>query len=221
MARVLSSSPKLIGVLPVYDLEVPDGHSYTIHGLVSHNTVSLIAGAIPGCHYPQYDYYIRRVRINNDSPLIPRLIEAGYHVEPDAVNMKTTSVITFPVDIAKYNVKMQEDVSVWQKVMLTVIAQKHWSDNQVSVTVDFDQETEANEIKPILEIFQDQLKSISFLPRRESIVYDQAPYEKISREKYLELSKNLKPLDLTNIYKDKNQEEETDRYCDGDKCMIK
>jgi hypothetical protein len=49
-------------------------------------TVSLLAGVNPGCHFPEYDYYIRRVRIAKTSALIPAIKEAGLHIEDDVVD---------------------------------------------------------------------------------------------------------------------------------------
>lgn len=45
-------------------------------------TVSLLAGATSGVHYPESQYYIRRVRISSDSPLLEPLAKANYHIEP-------------------------------------------------------------------------------------------------------------------------------------------
>lgn len=41
-------------------------------------TVSLLAGATPGLHFPESRYYIRRVRLPHDSELVPGLRDAGY-----------------------------------------------------------------------------------------------------------------------------------------------
>ena len=46
----------------------------------------------------------------------------------------------------------------------------------MSCTVTFDPATEADQLKPALELFQYQLKGVSFLPRTESGAYAQMPY---------------------------------------------
>src|ERR1700679_174072 len=47
-------------------------------------TVSLLAGATPGMHYPESRFYIRRVRLASNSALVEALRKAKYHVEPVA-----------------------------------------------------------------------------------------------------------------------------------------
>ena len=91
--------------------------------------------------------------------------------------------------------------------------QKFWADNQVSATVTF-AESEAKYIKPCLEIFETQLKSISLLPLVEH-GYAQAPYITITKEEYEEVTSKLKPLILTNAV-----HEAEDKFCDGDTCTV-
>ena len=45
-------------------------------------TVSLLAGATPGLHYPESRFYIRRVRLSVNSELVEPLKKANYKVEP-------------------------------------------------------------------------------------------------------------------------------------------
>ena len=46
-------------------------------------TVSLLAGATPGVHFPISPHYIRRVRLGVNSHLIEPLRQANYKIEPD------------------------------------------------------------------------------------------------------------------------------------------
>ncbi len=46
-------------------------------------TVSLLAGATPGVHFPHSKYYTRRVRLGKHSNLVKPMLEAGYHIEED------------------------------------------------------------------------------------------------------------------------------------------
>ena len=97
-----------------------------------------------------------------------------------------------------------------------VLLQKYWSDNQVSVTVTFDNDKEGRDIPKILEIFGDQLKAITFLPLNTKI-YPQAPYQEISKSEFDEYVSKLKFLDLSSV-KDINEIQE--KFCDGDSCVI-
>ncbi|KCV67344.1 hypothetical protein H696_06226 [Fonticula alba] len=77
-------------------------------------TVSLLAGATPGLHYPESRYCIRRVRIPSGPPLdtpnrdpaapppsdlVLALMRAGYPVEPAVEAPGSTCVVEFPVDM--------------------------------------------------------------------------------------------------------------------------
>jgi ribonucleoside-triphosphate reductase len=53
-------------------------------------TVSLLAGATPGMHYPESRFYIRRVTLSARSDLVPRMLEAGYPVRPSATGERAS-----------------------------------------------------------------------------------------------------------------------------------
>jgi hypothetical protein len=44
-------------------------------------TVSLLAGATPGMHFPESRFYLRRLRLARTSNLVPVLRDAGFRVE--------------------------------------------------------------------------------------------------------------------------------------------
>jgi hypothetical protein len=207
-------------IAPQYsvDIEVENTHTYQLaNGVVTHNTVSLLAGAVPGCHFPISRFYIRRVRLMNESELLAPLREAGYHIEPCIGSEKTTVVVEFPTCVGE-NIRTQNEVSMWEKLELASFLQEHWSDNSVSVTVDFDKNTEGAMVKPALDYYQYRLKCVSFLPRLESgTPYPQQPYEEITEAEYLERKSKLRPL-VFQSYRKSTNEEELDKYCDGDKC---
>lgn len=187
-------------------------------------TVSLLAGATPGIHYPESRYYIRRMRLATSSPLVVALKEAGYHVEyakptldPNYLDKKT-SVVEFPIDAGE-GVRIQKDVCMWEQLHLAAFMQRHWADNQVSATITFDPETEGPQIKHALNYFQYHLKGVSFLPRCPEGKYNQMPYQAITAEEYQEKYKKLKPIQYENIQM-RAQDSTPDRFCDGDTCSI-
>jgi adenosylcobalamin-dependent ribonucleoside-triphosphate reductase len=175
-------------------------------------TVSLLAGVNPGCHFPEFKYYIRRMRISKDSELLPAILNAGLHIEDDVVD-PSSAVVEFPI---KNEGRSLKDVSIWEQTSLAVFLQKYWSDNQVSCTVTFKPE-EASQIKPILEYFKYDLKSISFLPKLEMGAYAQMPYEAISKEEFEEKSAKVKPIE----YVEMSTDAEAEKFCTTDKCEIR
>ncbi len=174
-------------------------------------TISLLAGASPGMHFPENKFYIRRIRIAMNSPLLQACKDAGYKMEPDFYDA-TSMVVEIPV---KNDCKTIAEVSIWEQVALAVFIQKWWADNQVSCTVTFTKE-EAKEIPAILKYYQYDLKAISFLPRLEKGAYKQMPYEAISEETYNTLASGIKPLNISRVTQDSKPE----LYCDSDKCTI-
>lgn len=67
--------------------EIPE--SIKITSIKPSGTVSLLAGATPGIHFPESQYYIRRVRLASNNILVGVLQEAGYKIEPDAYTSNT------------------------------------------------------------------------------------------------------------------------------------
>jgi ribonucleoside-triphosphate reductase len=176
-------------------------------------TISLLAGATPGIHYPESRFYIRRVRLSTTSPYIEVLRNAGYHVESANEDKKNTMVVEFPVSAGK-ETKTINEVSMWEQLNLASFAQENWADNSVSVTVTFKKE-EAKLIESALDFYQFKLKAVSFLPKLEEGAYAQMPYEEITEEKYWEMTNKIKPLNFTEMF---SAESVGEQYCSNDSC---
>ena len=175
-------------------------------------TVSLLPGVTPGIHYPHSEYYIRRIRLSKNSDLIEPIKKAGYRVVEDLYSPNTV-VAEFPVH-EKYFDRSKKDVSIWEQAENAAAYQKYWSDNQVSITITFKEE-ETNQIKYVLECYEDKLKSVSFLPLKEH-GYKQAPYEEITKEQYEEMISKIKPLKL-----DETRDRAIgEKFCDTDSCEV-
>lgn len=176
-------------------------------------TVSLLAGVTPGVHYPESQYYIRRIRLRNNSELLPPLQKAGYKIENDVVD---PSAVVVEVPVHMPDVRTNDQVTIWEKVALASFIQLYWADNQVSCTVTFKPE-EADQIKHVLDYYQYSLKGISFLPKTKGGQYKQMPYEEITKEQYESTIKNIKPFVVKNV---SNIETKVEMYCDGDACIL-
>eukprot|EP01083_Nonionella_stella_P069709 186029_1 len=194
-------------------LAVPESKKVT--SIKPSGTVSLLAGATPGCHFPVSRFYIRNVRIQKDSPLLKPLEESGYLIEP-AAHDRESMVVGFPIDVGT-GVRAESDVSIWEKLHLAAFLQRYWADNQVSCTVTFDPETEGTQLESALQYFQYHLKGVSFLPRTDQ-VYEQMPYIPISEDKFNELMSQVRPLKFS---EGRSAEDyQADRFCDNDSCDI-
>jgi len=179
-------------------------------------TVSLLAGATPGMHYPESRYYIRRMRLSVNSPLIPALEKAGYALEPAFGSEDSTLVVGIPVDVGE-GIRTASELSLWEQLSLAAFIQKYWADNQVSCTVTFDPETEGDQIAHALDYFQYQLKGISFLPRLDYGAYPQMPYEAIDESTYHDMLDSVGRLSFGRI---KGEDVVAEKFCDTDVCQI-
>lgn len=181
-------------------------------------TVSLLAGATPGIHFPENEFYIRRVRLALTSDLIAPLEKAGYTVEPCFGSEDTTAVVEIPIHVqSKNTLRTVKQVSIWEQLAIAAFMQRYWADNQVSATITFRKE-EADQIVHALNVYQYQLKGVSFLPLLETGgAYKQMPYEAIDEQTYLRMKAVIKPLVFTRI---SNEQAEIERFCTNDKCVM-
>jgi ribonucleoside-triphosphate reductase len=205
--------------LEIYDREFSNffsiPRSIKMTSIKPSGTVSLLAGSTPGMHYPECRFYIRRLRLPKGSNLAHILKEAGYVVE-EAHSDPRSLVVEFPIDAGE-GIRTAKELSLWEQLSLAAFLQKYWADNQVSCTITFDPETEGGQIPYALNYYQYQLKGVSFLPRYEG-VYSQMPYEAITEEVYKKAISRIKEFDLNKSHK--GEEPESERYCDGDKCVL-
>jgi adenosylcobalamin-dependent ribonucleoside-triphosphate reductase len=179
-------------------------------------TVSLLAGATPGLHYPESRFYIRRIRLSINSDLVEPLKKAGYKIEPAFGSEDSTLVVEIPVDVGE-GIRTASELSIWEQFSIASFLQRHWADNQVSCTVTFDPEKEGHEIPNVLNYFQYHLKGISLLPRHDWGAYPQMPYESIDEKEYIQQISKLGKLSFGVI---KNEEAEIDKFCNNDSCEV-
>ena len=176
-------------------------------------SISLLAGASPGVHYPVSRYAIRRVRIGMTSPLVPPLIAAGVPHEKDIVS-ENTYVFEFVIDHG--DVRPCEDVSPWEQFSVVQMMQKHYADNCVSATIYFDKEKDGPDVEKMLAMFIPNLKSVSMLPH-SGHGYAQAPYEKISLEEYNRRKNEFKHIDYKSV---QGNVPAGSKFCSGDTCEL-
>ena len=182
-------------------------------------SVSLLSGATPGVHWgPGGEFYLRAIRFGDQDPMLHLFKAAGYKIEPDLVSANT-QVVYFPV--ASGHRRAEKQVSLFEKIGLAATAQKYWSDNGVSVTLSFDKETEKQFVAPALNMYEGQLKAVSFLPMGNK-TYPQQPYTEITREEYNSYVGNIGKIDWSAVYDGvENLEAEGEAYCSTDACEIK
>lgn len=158
-------------------------------------TVSLLAGATPGMHYPEARTSIRRIRMANDDPLLGAVGRAGYRIIPVPEEGQIV-VVEFPIDGTGgvRGVRTAVEVPMWEQLSLAAFLQRYWADNQVSCTVTFDVKTEGPQLATAIDLFQYQLKGVAFLPRTETPPFPFMPIEAVSEEAFARYRSGLRPI---------------------------
>lgn len=181
-------------------------------------TVSLLAGVTPGVHWPrERGYYVRTVRDLKGSPFAKAVEAAGYPVEPAVGDPDFTVVMTFPVEGP--DIRAEREVSIWEKASLAAQCQRFWSDNSTSCTITF-REDESDQVAAALRAFDGQLKSVSFLPSAEG-VYQQAPYQRVSKVEWDALRAGVRPINWDQLYTSSDlPDAEGEAFCTSDVCEL-
>ena len=183
-------------------------------------TVSQLVDSASGIHPRFSKYYIRRVRSDKKDPLAQYMEEAGFPVE-DCVMNNSTKVFSFPIKSPK-NSTVVSDVGAMQQLRLWKKYQDHWCEHKPSITVYYTDDEFLQIAQWIWENF-DATSGISLLPVSDH-VYQQAPYEDITYDKYRELVKDM-PSDvdwseLEKYEKDDNTTGSQELACVGGACEI-
>lgn len=183
-------------------------------------TLSLLAGVTPGCHPAYSQYYIRRVRIASNSPLLEVIRSHGYPIEP-ALNLDgtidhNTVVASFPCSVPA-NTRLAKDMSALDQLEVVRRLQREWSDNAVSCTVYYRKE-ELPAIKEWLaKNWQQGVKSLSFLLHSDH-GFLQAPLEEITKEQYDTMKVGCQVIDSCSVTEDSLQ---LDTECVSGACPVK
>lgn len=208
-----------------YDIEVENAHHYRIGSVISHNTLSLLGNCTPGVHPGYAKYYIRRVRIASESPLVKLAKKYKYPVEYvrnfDNSIDHSTQIISFPFSLPDGTV-LAKDCSAIDQLEYVKRLQTDWSDNSVSVTVYY-RKHELPAIKEWLRNnYNNSVKTVSFLLHNEH-GFAQAPMEEITQEEFERLTVLCKPvLDTAGIcYHDEDITLVGAMECAGSSCPIK
>ena len=179
-------------------------------------TLSNLPGVTSGIHAAYAPFYIRRVRMGSNNPLVEMCRKRGYpivtQVGLDGRADHSQLIIEFPIQ-APVGTPIASDLSVAEQLEKVVWAQTVWADQSVSVTVTFRPE-ELPDIKEWLsENYDDKVKAISFLPYSDH-GFVLAPYEPISEEEYHKRADRI-TADEIDLHGDSTIEE-TD--CEGGAC---
>jgi len=183
-------------------------------------TVSQLVDSASGIHPRFSKHYIRRVRSDKKDPLAIFMAEAGFPVEQDVMS-PASSVFSFPVKAPETSVTVSQ-VGAMEQLQLWKAYQNHWCEHKPSITVYYTDDEFLQVAQWIWENF-DICSGISLLPFSDHL-YQQAPYEDITAEKYEELlaamPQGVEWIDLGNFEKEDNTTGSQELACTGGACEI-
>ncbi|MFI0553395.1 ribonucleoside-triphosphate reductase, adenosylcobalamin-dependent [Streptomyces scabiei] len=163
-------------------------------------TISKVAGVSgEATHAPFADYFLRRIRFSLVEPEEARQVEEyrakGYPVE-DCIYAANTAVVTIPTRDPLVSEVMDPSViehagmlSLEDMLKVQRLYQRYWADQAVSYTASVDPERyTVEDVAAILLEFMPDLKGSTIFPELSRA---QAPYERITREQYVEMATAL------------------------------
>jgi ribonucleoside-diphosphate reductase alpha chain len=189
-------------------------------------TTSLVLGTSSGIHAWHNDFYLRRVRIGKNEALYEYLrIAHPELLEDDLLNSKQ-AIICIPqmapegsILRTESAINLLERIRKFNEEWVRNGFRRGSNLNNVSATVSIN-DNEWKEVGEWMWTHKASYNGLSVLPY-DNGNYKQAPYEDITRERFEELEKSLKTIDLTNVYEaDDETDLKAEAACAGGACAI-
>lgn len=186
-------------------------------------SVSILVNSSSGIHPRYAPYYIRRVRISSSDTLFKMMRDQGWPHSPEIGQSEenaTTYVLDFPVkspdsSITRNDMTAIQQLEYWKKVKI------NYCEHNPSFTC-YVGDDEWFKVGNWVYENWDIIGGVSFLPR-DGGIYQLAPYEEISKEKYEELVSKLPKIDFSQILvyeNEDNTEGSKELACVGGSCEL-
>ncbi len=164
-----------------------------------HGNSGQLLGVGSGMHPWFAKYYIRRVRISVNDPLLKLAQDQGVPVHPEvgySTSTATTMVLEFPVKapdeaIVSKDVSALEMLEEWKRLKV------HFTEHNPSVTI-YASDDEWLSVANFVYENWSIVGGLSFLPRTNH-VYQLAPYEEIDKEEYEKRMAALGQMDFSKL----------------------
>ncbi len=198
----------------MYATEIGEGVPLLVTTVKPEGTLSQLPTVSSGVHYSHSPYYIRRVRISAQDPLIKVCEELGYPIFPEVgQDMETckTKVIEFPVKSPEGKTKY--DVSAIEQLENYKMFMEEYVDHNCSITVHV-REHEWEAVEEWVWKHWDEVMAVSFLSLDDSF-YELLPYEAITEEEFHTRRAEMKPFRPSLLQKYEKVETQLDIGTDG------
>lgn len=227
-AELLSEGAKFaIEVNEKYASKIGINSAYRVTCLKPEGSASCVLSSSSGIHARHAEYYIRRIRMNADDALgvylksvMPDLVEADLF-------SSTGIVVSLPQESPKNSI-IRSNESALDLFNRTMFYHDNWinpghksglNKHNVSVTISLRDE-EWDVLRDKMWKNRHRYTGISLLPY-DGGNYQQAPFEEIDQQKYNEMIKLVKDVDLSKVIEDYDNTERTETLaCVGGLCDI-
>lgn len=190
-------------------------------------TSSCVLGSSSGIHARHSDYYIRRIRMNKDDSLAVYLKSVIPELVEDDLFSSSGVVISIPQESPE-NAIIRSNETALGLFNRTMEYNKNWvvpghrsGDNKhnVSVTISV-KDNEWDELCEQMWKNRNSYSGISLLPF-DGGNYQQAPFEECTKDKFEEMSKLVKEIDLKMVREEMDNTNRIDQLaCSGGQCEI-
>lgn len=186
-------------------------------------TVSKTFDTASGMHPRHAPYYLQRIRISATDSLFKMLRDQGVPYNPEvgqSAESASTYVLEFPIKSPHGSI-YRNDLTAIEQLEYWKIVKENYTEHNPSTTISVG-ETEWIAVADWVYKNWDIVGGLSFLPREDHI-YQLAPYEEITKEKFEILSKRLAHIDFSKIITYEKQDETDNRRelaCSSGVCSI-
>ena len=207
----------------VYADEIGENRPLLVTTVKPEGTLSQLPTVSSGVHFSHSPYYVRRIRVSSQDPLVRVCEDLEYPVYPEVGQDPddcTTKVVEFPVKAP--GGKTKHDVSAIEQLETYKMFMEHYVDHNCSITIHV-RDDEWEEVEEWMWDHWDEVVAVSFLSMSESF-YQLMPYESITEEEYQRRQAAMKPFiaSLVNRYENPNLRfDPTDSNCENGICPIR
>lgn len=206
-----------------YARELGQGEPVLVTTVKPEGTVSLLPVVSSGVHFSHSPYYVRRIRISSDDPLVKVCEELGYPVFPEVGQDKdtcVTKVVEFPVKAPAG--RQKGDVSALEQLEIYKMFMEHYVDHNCSITIHV-RDQEWDDVEQWVWDNWDDTVALSFLSYEDNF-YDLLPFEEITEEEYNKRTENMRQFIPSLISKYEKEEMELDigdEGCEAGVCPVR
>jgi ribonucleoside-triphosphate reductase len=177
-----------------FELRIPEPIKVT--AIAPTGSISKLCGATEGIHPIYAKYFIRRVRFSmlnaDEATQVEEFKAQGYHVEPDLF-AKNTAVVEFPtmerlvaevveMGYSEDIVESVDEIPLKKMLAFQAMYQTNFADNAVSFTVNMEEGAYSQSyVEKTMAEYLPYLKGTTLMIDGS---YQQAPYERLSKEQY-------------------------------------